>query len=190
MAIPGLDDVADLIRSRRTNLRINRDRAVDPDLIQQLCELATWAPNHKLTQPWRFAVLEGDARARVGEITAAAQAAAGETDDNRLGKTRAKYLRAPVVVAIAVSSGPEADPVRSAEDRDAVAAGVQTFLLAATAAGLAGYWGTGLVTSVDGVKELCGFGPGDVAVAFVYLGWPTGDVPVPQRAAPRINWIR
>ena len=108
MAIPDLVSAAELIRARRTNLRIDRAKPVDPNLIRQLCELATWAPNHKLTQPWRFAVLSGDARARLGELTAAAQAASGETDDNRLNKTRAKYLRSPIVVACASSSAPGA----------------------------------------------------------------------------------
>ena len=41
---------------------VDRDRVVPADVIDELCELATWAPNHKKTWPWRFASFTGDAR--------------------------------------------------------------------------------------------------------------------------------
>lgn len=58
-----------LAKQRRANLRIDAERPVDHDLLNELIELATWAPNHHHTWPWRFAVLEGDAR---GELAATA----------------------------------------------------------------------------------------------------------------------
>jgi nitroreductase len=55
------DEFADLVRSRRTHMLVDRDRDVPPELVGELCELATWAPNHKKTWPWRFALFTGDA---------------------------------------------------------------------------------------------------------------------------------
>ena len=72
---------------------------------------------------------------------------------------------------------------------DAVAAGVQNLLLGATAAGLASYWGTGAVTGLEDVKRLCRFDPQDTIVALIYLGWPIGDVPVPQRPPADVHFI-
>jgi nitroreductase len=179
--------LAGLIRSRRTNLRIDTERPVDDSTIAELCDLATWAPNHKLTEPWRFAALSGPARAELGRLAAEDLIAAGELNEGKIAKTRGKYLRAPVVVAVASDW---ADPARRDEDRDAVSAGIQNMLLGATALGLCSYWGTGPVTQVASVKQLCGFPSAADVVGFIYLGWPVGDVPTPQRAAPRLLWVR
>ena len=183
-----LDALESLIRRRRTNLRIDAEREVPAALVERLCRLATWAPNHKRTWPWRFAALVGDARAELGERLAAAMLADGRAgDDPKVVKARTKYLRAPVMLAVAVAC--HDDPGRWLEDRDAVSAGVQNLLLGAEAAGLAGYWGTGQVTEVPAIKELCGFEHNDTVLAFVYLGWPIGDVPVPERPEPALRFV-
>ena len=182
-----LTALSDLVRRRRTNLRIDATRAVDESVVAELCTLATWAPNHKLTEPWRFAALTGDARAELGRLAAVDLIGAGEPHEGKIAKTRGKYLRAPVVVAVASEWS---DPGRREEDRDAVSAGIQNMLLGATAAGLCSYWGTGGVTRVAAVKTLCGFSETADVIGFIYLGWPIGDVPVPERAAPAILWVR
>ncbi|MDY7104557.1 MAG: nitroreductase [Actinomycetota bacterium] len=179
-----LDRFDDLARSRRTSLLLDAERPVDDALVDRLCELATWAPNHHRTWPWRFAALTGDARARLGEACAEHLAGRG-APDAKIVKALGKYLRAPVMLLVA--SAHDDDPVVRAENRDAVAAGVQTLLLAATAAGLASFWGSGVVTEAPAVRELCGFGPDDQVVAAIYLGWPTGEVPVPERPAPVVH---
>jgi nitroreductase len=181
-----LDQFSALVRRRRTNMRVDPDRAVDATLITQLCELATWAPNHKMTEPWRFAVVTGDARADLGRLAAEFQAEGGETNEAKLDKTRGKYVRTPVVVMVASAWS---EPGRRDEDRDAVSAGIQNLLLAAVASGLASYWGTGAVCMAPAVKGLCGFPPTADVLAAVYLGWPIGDVPTPTRAAPSIRWV-
>ncbi len=183
IAVIDFDDLEALVRTRRTNLRMDPDRPVPEELIARLCELATWAPNHKRTWPWRFALLAGDARARLGEVLATALVADGAAE-SAIAKARRKYLRAPVVLAVA--SAGDADPIRDAENRDAVAAGVQNLLLGATAVGLASYWGTGEVTRLAEVKELCCFDEHDTIVALLYLGWPAEAAPIPARPAPAL----
>ena len=182
-----LDALAALARTRRTNLRVDPDRRVPVALIERLIELAQCAPNHKRTWPWRFAVLTGPARASLGEALATFLAEAG-ADEAKVAKARTKYLRAPALLAVA--SAAEADPLRTAENRDAVAASVQNVLLGATAAGLASYWGTGPVVDAPAVKELCGFSAADQVVAIVYLGWPLDAGPAaPERPEPRVRWL-
>lgn len=176
-----------LVRARRTNLKVDRRRPVPPALVEQLCRLATWAPNHHRTWPWRFAALTGDARARLGAVVGDHQQAAGDPPA-RVEKTRGKYLRSPTVLVVACS--PDPDPRRAKEDRDAVAAGIQNLLLGATAAGLASYWGTGLVVDVPEVRELCGFRPDDVVMAAIYLGWPVDGGPeAPARPEPALRHV-
>jgi nitroreductase len=190
---PSLDDLAGLIMSRRTNLRIDADRPVDLALVERLCGIAVWAPNHKRTHPWRFAALVGDARRTLGELVADHLSHDPDADhpdkQAKIAKTRSKYLRSPVVLMVASESSPGAIGVRRAEDRDAAAAGVQNLLLAAHAAGLATYWGTGALVSVPEVHELCGFSPDAAIVAAIYLGWPTADVPNPGREAADVRVV-
>lgn len=192
--IPGADErlaelatFSDLVTRRRTSLLMDRQRPVPPELVDRLCRLATWAPNHKKTWPWRFAVLTGEARRRLGELTAEQLIDEGVHDEAKLEKALGKYLRAPTIVMIAAT--PHADPELHVENRDAVAAAVQTLLLAATAAGLASFWASGAPLRSARVRDLCGFDPDDRIVALVYLGWPAGEVDVPRRPEPIITHL-
>ena len=183
-----LEAVEAVVKARRSNLRVDPEREVPADLVQRLCALATWAPNHKRTEPWRFVAFAGAGRARLGAAFEASQRAEGVTDEAKLTKARSKYGRAPVVLAVVSAEGDS--PTRRDENRDAVSAGIQNLLLGATAAGLATLWSTGGATVADEVRALCGCAPGDQIVGLVYLGWPLdGDVAVPVRAAATITTI-
>jgi nitroreductase len=171
--------VSAVIRARRTQLLMDPSREVPSKLVTELCELITWAPNHKRTWPWQVAVCTGEGRRRLGEAGAADLISHGIGDETKVAKTRTKYLRAPVMIVVGSSSHP--DPLFQAENRDAVAAGVQNLLLGATGAGLASFWSTPPVARGAAMLEVCGFTPDAEIVAVIYIGWPTGAVPVPER---------
>ena len=80
MTEPSLAATVALMSGRRSNLRIDPNKPVSPELIDQLCRAAVAAPNHKLTEPWRFAVLTGAARTTLGEIAVEARRSKGDTD--------------------------------------------------------------------------------------------------------------
>lgn len=180
--------VEQTIRTRRTSLLVDAAAPVPPELIDRLVRAATWAPNHKRTWPWRFTVLTGDARARLGAALADRGEAAG-LPEPKVAKLRGKYLRSPAVVLV-WHARDDRDPVRCREDRDAVAAAVQNLLLAATAHDLASYWGSVPDVLVPGARDVAGLDDGHDLVALVYLGWPTGTVPAPERPAPRVTHLR
>ena len=108
------DELGRLIRARRTTKLLDPDTPVDPTVIEELCALATWAPNHKRTEPWRFAVFTGDGRRVLGETIADALQAAGGHEAKIL-KTRTKYLRSAAVVLVGSTPGP--DEMTTAEPR-------------------------------------------------------------------------
>lgn len=185
MSDAGLHAFADLARARRTSMLVQPDRAVPHELVEQLCELAQWAPNHKRTWPWRFALAEGDARAELGERIADAMAARDDPPD-KVAKARTKYLRTPATLI--VGSAPGDSALRTAENRDAVAAGIQNLMLGATAAGLATYWGSCPKGANDVVAEWCGFEADTHVAALIYLGWASTDVLAPERPPVRVRY--
>lgn len=165
---------------------VDKERVVPRHVINDLCELAQWAPNHKRTWPWRFAVAEGAARARLGEVVAGAMLAHGDPPE-KADKARTKYLRTPATVI--VGSIPGDSRLRTEENRDAVAAGIQIMLLAATEQGLASYWSTCPKGANDAVADLCGFEAGTHVVGLIYLGWATSSIEPPGRPAPDVHLI-
>lgn len=178
--------IDDIIRSRRTSMLVDRDRSVPEELIHELCELATWAPNHKRTWPLRFAAITGPARLRFGNTVAEAMAAFGD-EPAKVDKARTKYARTPAVIVIGSAVG-DSD-LRTLENRDATAAAIQNFMLAATSRGLATYWGSCPKGANDPVAQFCGFETATAIVSIMYLGWSTSTVEAPERPQPTINYF-
>jgi nitroreductase len=157
-------DVETAIRTRRTHKQYGPS-PLDDDTLLELLELARFAPNHKLTQPWRFHVLGAETRARI-------DAAAGE-------KEAAKLRRAPtLVLATAMLSG---DPQTDEEDLHAVATAVYAVLLGATARGLASFWRTPGAFSDDAVRAAVGLVPEQRVVALIHLGPAVSEPPAKER---------
>lgn len=183
---PNHEVVDAAIRQRRTCLRLDPDRPVPAPVLHELCTLATWAPNHHRTEPWRFAVFQGAGRLHLGELVAAALERTG-APPAKVDKARRKYIRAPHVLVVASVPGP--DDRATAENRDAVAAAVATLLLGAQARGLATYWGSLPDPGDVELASVCGFPEGSIAVAAVYVGYPTGTCPPPPRHMPMVKVI-
>ena len=181
------EDLSALVQSRRTSMFVDRDRAVPETLVAELCGLATWAPNHKKTWPWRFALFTGDGRSRLGETMVADMVAADFGDEAKREKTRVKYLRTPAILV--VGSAAHENEMLHRENRDAVAAGIQNLLLGATTRGLASFWSTPALPSPPGVLRLCDFEPDVELVGVIYLGWSAGAAPTPERPALPITHV-
>ncbi len=183
------------LRNRRSMTK-SRPDPVPIELVEQVIESASWAPNHRRTNPWRFAVVTGDARVRMGEVMAQALEARMEggieSDRKRelLEKERAKPLRAPIVIAVGAKPSPDPRTIEI-EEVEAVAAGVENMMLAAEALGLGTMWRTGDAAYDPLVKRFLDFDSGTHIVAFVYLGYP--EIVPPLARSPLspdfINWI-
>lgn len=174
-------DVLAAIRTRRSVGKVHSD-CPPRDLIEQVLEAASWAPNHHVTEPWRFVVLAGDARDTFGEAMAVAKTAgmdpAVKDIAQEFERAKKKALRAPVIIAVAAEIPTDKKCVEI-EEVAAAAAAVQNMLLAAHALGLGAIWRTGDPAYDDGVKAFLGFAPTDHILGFVYLGYPVVE---PTRA--------
>jgi nitroreductase len=159
-------DLPTLIRTRRTH-KAYAPAPVDRATLDELFELARWAPNHNLTNPWRFRVLGPEALERLME-------AAGP-------EAAAKLSRAPTLVAASVVRNDE-DPVAAEEDRDAAAVACYIVLLAAHDRGLGGYWRTpGVLRTPEG-RAACGIPDDEAVLGLLHLGEARGEKPPPERA--------
>jgi nitroreductase len=145
------------------------------ELIEQVLESATWAPNHRLTEPWRFVVLAGEAREELGQFMGAQNAAGFPDDEERREFERAKgarkALRAPVVIAVGVEPVQAAN-VEEIEEIAAVAAAAQNMLLTAHALGLGAKWSSGAIIHDPAVKAWLGLSERASILGFIYIGYP------------------
>jgi nitroreductase len=164
-------DVAGLAAARRTHKTFDPE-PVARDVLLELLALARYAPNHHLTQPWRFRVLGPQALAAVKEAAGPAEAA--------------KLDRAPtLVVASAALSG---DLVQDEEDVCATAAAVMLVLLGATERGLASYWRTPGVLRTARGREAVGVPRGERVLGLIHLGAAARE-PSPRERDPVDTYV-
>ena len=158
-------ELPELIRSRRTHKSFGPE-PVPNETVDELLELARWAPNHHRTNPWRFRVLGPETLERLKD-------AAGPSEAPKLE-------RAPtLVLASAVLTG---DLQQDEEDICATAGAIYAVLLAAHARGLASYWRTPRVLRTRAGREAVGIPDGERFLGLIHLGTPHGTPPPPERA--------
>ena len=179
-------DLLDLITSRRSSVLIDRERAVDESVINEMITAAQYAPNHKRTWPARFAVVSGDSQLVLGNAIADSMSKRGD-EKFKIDKTRTKYTRSPYVIVVASAKG-ESD-TETEENKYAVAAGVQNMLLVAHAHGLATLWGSPAKGANKAITKVCGFHDTDHVLGIVYVGWPAHSVDHVERPAPYVKHL-
>jgi nitroreductase len=160
----------EVVRARRTHKAYGAE-PVPGAVLRELLDLARWAPNHHLTNPWRFRVLGPASTARL-------KAAADALDPG----SGAKLDRAPTLVAV-TSAVCGDDPVADEEDLLATGCAAYLVLLAAEARGLASYWRTPAVMRDPGGLRALGADPGrERGVGLLHLGPRRQEMPPPERA--------
>ena len=168
-------DALEAILTRRSISRFRQD-PVPKEMIEQLLEAAVRAPNHYITEPWRFVVHTGEARQALGEVFADVKRAKLADPDSAeaksdLDKERARAMRSPVLIAVGIkkSDNPKAMQI---EDIEAGAAAVENILIAANALGLGASWKTGDAAYDDRLKKHLGLAPDDHVAGLIHVGFP------------------
>jgi nitroreductase len=187
-------DIFEAIHSRQSIGNVEPD-AVPREVIEKMLSAAVQAPNHYKVRPWRFVVLTGKGRERLGEVMVetARQKFSDlpqETLTKALEKERSKPLRAPLLVAVGVDK-PSEPKVLDIENVCAAAAACQNLLLAAHGLGLAAKWRTGDMALDPRVKEFLGFSADQHLIAFLYIGYPADELESVQRPSfeDRTVWM-
>jgi nitroreductase len=160
--------IDDLIRTRRTHKAFGPD-PVPPTVLLELFELARWAPNHHVTDPWRFRVLGPQAREALKRVADEAKPGSGS-----------KLDRAPTLIA--ASAKQTGDTAQDHEDVLATAVASYIVLLGAHARGLAGYWRTVPVMETPAGRAALGIPTDELPIGLLHLGDPRQEQRVPERA--------
>lgn len=178
-------DAIDAIH-RRTSVRRYRPEPVSRETIATLLDCAVRAPNHKLTEPWRFAVLTGGAKAKLADIRANHRLKRYDdptSDEARAGgeKVRRETLGWPAVIVLMMRTSE--DEITREEDYAAVMMGTANLMTAAQSLGLGTYLKTGGVLRDPALADLVGLPEGHRVVGVLSIGYPAEDE-TPRRRKP------
>ena len=193
MAEAPLTPVLEAIRGRRSIPKLKPD-PVPRDLVMRLLDAAVWSPNHRVTEPWQFFVLEGESKHRFAEIRRDARRKAMPNPDApevqaALDKVYRDTVETPLIIAV-TSHMPD-DPEVREEDIWATYGAAYAFMLGAWAEGLGTYFRTGAIRDDPALRRLLGLPDNRRVIGLVYAGYPV-DVPTRRRtpAAEKTVWLR
>ena len=194
MFIVGVEGITDVIRQRRTvKPKEFSDQPIAQEIIDEILENANWAPTHGMTEPWRFSVYTGQARAKLAEFLAATYKAVTTEDNYRQNKyegMKRNATLAPVVIVIGMKRQPSGK-IAELDEIQAVACAVQNMHLTATAHGIGGFWSSNAAATSDQMRDYVGLSGEDRALGLFYLGYPSQDWPEGKRQpiSDKVRWV-
>jgi len=183
-------DLTTAIYTRQSISKVLPD-ALTQEVIEDLLGAAVQAPNHYRNRPWRFVVLTGAAREKLGAVMARSMVKrAPDSTEGALEAERNRPLRAPVLIAVGIDQA-EGEKISQIENICAGAAAVENLLLAAHERGLGAIWRTGPAATDADVKAFLDFEPEQHVIAFVYVGIPEGEAKPVERSTfeDRTRWM-
>jgi nitroreductase len=170
------EDFASVLRGRRSIDLFAPDR-VGVDMLMAAIEVARWAPNHRLTEPWRFYVLGPAAMRAVVDLAVELEVAAkGE----RAGPIRRARLEAVPGMFVLTSARAD-DALLERENYAACCCAAQNLMLYLWRQGIGVKWTTGGITRQQRFHDLLGVDSlKESLVGFFWYGVPR-VVPVQRR---------
>ncbi len=170
------EQISKLIAHRRSinPALMDSEKVISPELWKTLFEAANWAPNHGLTEPWRFLVYSGESRGSIATALQSAyksETATAEFRPEKFEKMGKNPFLANSVVALVMKRDPKRK-VPEIEEIEAVACAVQNLHLVASAAGLGVFWSSPAVTYGPSFAESLEIDAEDKCLGLLYVGWP------------------
>jgi nitroreductase len=173
--------VVTAIKNRRTIHEFRPDSIAEQTL-WQILDAARWAPNHRLTEPWRLTIIGMQSREAMADALARRISPDGNAEafENARVEARRKLTSSPILLAVTCRI--EGSAAQQVEDLAAVCAAIQNIQLAAWSQGIGSHWNTGRVTRLPETEALLGLSDrGEELVGFLYLGYPARIPEAPER---------
>lgn len=177
----------------RRDCRLWKDKPVDKKIIEEILYAASWAPNHKMTEPWQFTVIMPSGREKFLNILAQGLigTASNESEISGLQKKAAQivseFSSVPVFIAVACMRDP--DPTTERENLLAVGCACQNMLLIAEENGLSAHWGSGLASKTNRLLQFLGW-DSHIPVGLFQIGY-AAEKPQTRRKPIEdfIHWV-
>lgn len=161
----------DLLLSRRSVLAdLMEEPGPSESELRQILSSAMRVPDHGRLTPWRFVLIRGDARAKLGDVIGDAfKDESPEAHERQVSREQQRFSRAPVVVAV-ISSVLKDHKIPEWEQILSAGAACQTMLIAAISMGFAAQWLTEWYSYNENVRNALGLREDDRIAGFVYIG--------------------
>ncbi len=188
-------ELSRLIRHRRSipPEQFDTTKKVEDSIIEEMLENANWAPNHGLTEPWRFIVFSGEGLNQLGLFQANLYRKLTSPDDFKQPKYD-KLLQRPLLTSHIIAIGmkrQEIGKIPEVEEIEATACAVQNMLLTAAARDVSGYWTTGGITYENEAKTFFGLENADKLLGFLYIGYPLKWTEGKRNPVQeKVKWVR
>ncbi len=195
MTMPALETVTAVMLGRRTVKQFSA-QPVARATLERLIEVAVWAPNHRLNEPWRFYVLGDGARGQLAQIAGAITArkilAAGgdaAVAERKAAEAGAAWLSVPTLLYITYLT--DSNPEMNLENYGAVCCAIQNLTLAAHAAGIGTSWSSGAVAAAPELHALVGAGAAEQMAGLFRMGYLDPNLaPGTSRRSPGSTFTR
>jgi len=166
------------------------DKEISKEDLMQILENANWAPTHKKTQPWRFKIIQGEAKVKLGDFLAEwykENTAPEKFKEMKYKRTKKKADKSDTIIAICMHPDPS---LPEWEEIAATACAVQNMWLSCSARNIGCYW-----SSPKSIKAFGNFHPlseGEKCIGFFYMGYYQGDAPKGERTPidEKLEWIQ
>ena len=169
-------EILDLIKNRRSIGAVEQSDVPD-SVILELLEAATWAPNHKKTEPWKFRVVKGEGRVKLGnEMARIMEGKTKGLDEEearkKIEKAKKGPLRAPAIIILAASPSGKVPEIE-----EVVAAGcaMQNLLLLAEEKGISTIVRTGDIAYEPELNTYLNLEESDKIIGLIYIGYSKKD---------------
>ena len=188
------EQINELIHSRRsTKPRFFNGSKIDDEIVWQILENANWAPNHGLTQPWRYKVFTDTGLNKLADFQANLYQKLTPESKFKLEKyerMKTNILKSSHVIVICMVRQ-RSGKIPEIEEIEAVACSVQNMALTAAAYDICSFWGSGGITYTEELKQFLGLAEQDKCLGYLYLGY--SDNPTTKsrrdRIQDKVEWI-
>jgi nitroreductase len=168
----------------RRSIQQFKDKKVEVDIIEDLLNAAVWVPNHKMTQPWRFVLVHGDARKKIAE-TARSFNEAKEKDPEKKKiagqKSYDKIMSVPMFLVVVISENP--NPLVREEDSASASCIIQNLSLLLWEKGIGMIWKSYQLMFSETYRDVLDIKPGEKVVGSLHIGYPE-TIPNPRERKP------
>ncbi len=171
--------IREVIKTRRSIFPSSYNRKkISKEIIQEILESANWAPTHKYTEPWRFRVIRGDARARLGAVLSGwykENVAEEKFSAIKFNKLKNNPQKASCLIAVCMKRDPK-ESVPEWEEIASVAMAVQNMYLTCTAHDIGSYWSS--TKAILKQNDFLQLEEGERCLGLFFMGYT--DIQIPE----------